>query len=106
MNYKFRKKPVVIEAFQMTKRRRTDNSDWPEWLNDAWNKDRGEVGAVYPTVPGDGLCTLSIRTLEGNHEVSWDDFIIQGVELELHPCKPDIFHKTYEEVDEAPKEVL
>jgi hypothetical protein len=24
------------------------------------------------------------------------DFIIQGVEGEIYPCKPDIFHKTYE----------
>lgn len=34
---KFRKKPVVIEAFQMTQERRMDNSEWPEWLNAAWN---------------------------------------------------------------------
>ena len=27
---KFRKKPVVIEAFQMTKERRWDNSEWPD----------------------------------------------------------------------------
>ena len=27
---KYRKKPVVIEAFQMTKERRWDNSEWPD----------------------------------------------------------------------------
>ena len=39
MNLKFRKKPVVIEAFQMTEARRQDNSEWPSWLNQAWNEE-------------------------------------------------------------------
>lgn len=30
---KYRKKPVIVEAFQMTRERREDNRDWPEWLN-------------------------------------------------------------------------
>lgn len=30
MNYKFRKKPVVIEAFQMTEERRSDNKNCPK----------------------------------------------------------------------------
>ena len=29
---KYRKKPVVIEAFQMTEERRWNNVDWPEWF--------------------------------------------------------------------------
>lgn len=106
MNYKFRKKPVVIEAFQMTKERRQDNSDWPEWLNRAWNKPWGEVGAVntenWPKSKGDfqGDDRLMIHTLEGKMTVEWGDFIIQGVNGELYSCKPDIFEKTYEEVKE------
>lgn len=93
---KFRKLPVVIEAFQMTRERRTDNRDWPEWLNCAWNMERDEAGACYPTVPGTGDGELSIRTLEGEHFVSWGDWIIRGVKGELYPCKPDIFAATYE----------
>lgn len=31
------------------------------------------------------------------------DYIIKGVDGEFYPCKPDIFEKTYEEVQ--PKEV-
>lgn len=94
----FRKKPVVIEAFQMTRERRTDNRDWPNWLNLAWQRERDEVGALYPTLPGDGTGTLSINTLEGAHLVTFGDFIIQGVKGELYPCKPDIFEATYEPV--------
>ena len=95
---KYRKKPVEIEAFQMTKERRQDNSEWPNWLNLAWNTDFPEPGAVscedYPNSKGDDR--LVIQTLEGVHAVSWDDWIIQGVAGELYPCKPDIFAKTYE----------
>jgi len=98
MNYKYRKRPVVIEAFQMTRERRIDNSDWPTWLNKAWNKERGIIGAVYPTIENGGDGTISIHTLEGEHLVSWGDWVIQGVQGELYPCKPDIFAETYEAV--------
>jgi hypothetical protein len=95
---KFRKKPVVIEAFQMTEQRRIDNSEWPQWLHKALNEERCAEGSVYPTVVGDGEGTISIGTLEGQHLVNFGDWIIQGVNGELYPCKPDIFEKTYEAV--------
>jgi hypothetical protein len=99
----FRKKPVVIEAFQMTVERRMDNSEWPDWLNNAWNKDEGQAGALFrqntgATMP-DMLC---IQTLEGVHLVGWGDWIIRGVKGELYPCKPDIFAATYEPATAAP----
>ena len=100
MNYRFRK-TVVIEAFQMTKERRWDSSEWPEWLNQAWYKDHGE-GAMWPdpdTPPDPGRKSSSrlvIGTLEGVYRVNEGDYIIQGVAGELYACKPDIFHKTYE----------
>lgn len=96
MNLKFRKKPVVIEAFQMTEERRASNADWPEWMRRAWQLDRETPGSLYPTEEGTGDGTLSIGTLEGQHLVSWGDWIIQGVKGELYPCKPDIFEATYE----------
>ena len=98
---KYRKKPVVIEAFQMTKERRSNNVDWPEWLHRAWNKGQEEEGSVFPSdfPDSDGTDRLMIKTLEGNHLVSWGDYIIEGVSGELYPCKPDIFEKTYEPVE-------
>ena len=42
---------------------------------------------------------LIVPTLEGNHIASCGDYIIKGVNGEFYPCKPDIFLKTYEEVD-------
>lgn len=97
---KFTKKPVTIEAFQMTKTNRASNEHWPNWLHLAWQKDFHEKGAVscedYPN--SDGTDRLVIQTLEGTQTVSWDDWIIQGVKGELYPCKPDIFALTYDEV--------
>lgn len=94
----FRKKPVVIEAFQLTKETRFDNRDWPEWMNRAWNNERKTAGALFTTCDATPDGTLSIGTLEGIHLVSFNDWIIQGVNGEIYPCKPDIFNKTYEAV--------
>jgi len=96
---KFRKKPIIIEAFQMTKERRWDNKDWPQWLHEAWNKDASEKGCFYCDM-AEGKY-LFIKTLEGDHTVSYGDYIIQGVEGELYACKPDIFEKTYHEHAES-----
>lgn len=41
-----------------------------------------------------------IKTLEGGHIVTPGDWIITGVSGEHYPCKPDIFEKTYEKVEE------
>jgi len=96
---KYRKKPVVIEAFQMTLERRMDNSEWPAWLGQAWNNDRDSKGTLQRVNMDAPLPDqLEIVTLEGRHLVSWGDYIIQGVQGELYPCKPDIFEKTYEPV--------
>ena len=60
---KYRKKPVVIEAYQTDKE-------------------------------------IVIHTLEGDMIASVGDYIITGVNVEQYPCKPDIFEKTYESVED------
>lgn len=93
---KYRKKPVVIEAFQMTDTRMKSNENWPQWMHDAFNSQSAKAGDLfYKNYPEE----LTINTLEGQHHVSLDDFIIQGVQGELYPCKPDIFEATYEKVE-------
>ena len=94
---KYRKKPVVIEAFQMTIERRQDNSDWPDWAQAAWNSEPSE-GAIWIDPDDPKRENLVCGTLEGVHRIGWDDWIIQGVKGELYPCKPDIFDQTYESV--------
>ncbi len=60
---KFRKKPVIIEAYQTDKE-------------------------------------MTIHTLEGDMKADIGDYIITGVNGEQYPCKPDIFEKTYEPVED------
>ena len=100
MNYKFKKKPIIIEAFQMTKKRRWDNKDWPIWLSQAWNKESPSEGAMWcidlpENKPKERLV---IGTMEGVFYISWGDWIIRGIKGELYCCKPNIFEATYEEV--------
>jgi hypothetical protein len=96
---RFRKKPVVIEAFLWTEGRRSDNHGWPSWLNEAWQKDMESVGSFYFHSTSMGTERFYIGTLEGTHEVRFGDWIIQGIKGELYPCKPDIFDATYEAVE-------
>ena len=43
---------------------------------------------------------MSITTLEGIMHAAPGDWIITGINGEQYPCKPDIFEKTYEPVEE------
>jgi len=92
---KYRKKPIIIEAFQITKESRQSNHDWPSWLHEAWQE-----GTLYPASYGksNGKDMLMIKTLEGDMLVDWNDWVIQGIKGEIYPCKPDIFEATYDPV--------
>jgi len=91
---KFRKKPVVIEAQQVTKDSFLSVMRWideeggrtGEWC---WDKDDDQfIVERY----------LTIETLEGHMKAQENDWVIKGVTGEFYPCKPDIFEATYEEV--------
>ena len=43
---------------------------------------------------------MVIKTLEGDMKAAPGDWIITGVNGEQYPCKPDIFEKTYEPVED------
>jgi hypothetical protein len=88
---KFRKKPVVIEAVQYL--------DKPAGMG--FFELRQFVGSALIPYMLDSTGALGIETLEGVMRVSVGDWVIKGVNGEFYPCKPDIFDKTYEQVDEA-----
>lgn len=92
---KFRKKPVVIDAFQLGSVELQDPWGWtpPDWLREKLAD--GTVEAFDKPAQSDWMF-LRIKTLEGDMEASPGDWIIQGVKGELYPCKPDIFAATYE----------
>ena len=112
---KYRKKPVVIEATQWF-----HNGDHPQDnCETLTNPDgytflsEGKVVRYYrhPEVSSDRVCETCgvarmhdhgwIDTLEGGHIVCPGDWIITVIAGEMYPCKPDIFEKTYEPVEET-----
>lgn len=110
---KYRKKPVIIEALQWN----CDMLHIDEMIHFLGYSDdlkftfENEYEIDTPTfkmklwpdpeyTSFNNEVTLDIKTLEGLMHVSKGDYVIKGVEGEYYPCKPDIFEKTYEKVDE------
>lgn len=90
---KFRKKPVVIEARQLTPETAEEIG---AWCNASKCVDESYDSYLWGWKLPIEQRHLSIRTLEGDHIASMGDWIIQGVKGEFYPCKPDIFEMTYE----------
>lgn len=86
----YRKKPVVIEAFQY------GFDVPPDWFT------KSELVSYGPGVgqtEGDGMPPDAfIKTLEGTMRVRYYEWVIKGVKGEIYPCKSDIFEATYERV--------
>jgi len=89
---KFRKKPVVIEAVQLT---------WDTWHEMCEFAGVGHLEDGKPSGRQDGeRIGLDIPTLEGLMHAEENDWIIKGIKGEFYPCKPDIFEATYEKVED------
>lgn len=80
---KYRKKPVVIEAVQLTKANLSDVS--------LLVKDSEVSFCPYE---------LRIPTLEGTMIGGVGDWVIKGIEGEFYPCKNSVFVNSYEEVSD------
>ncbi len=75
---KYRKKPLVVEAFQ-------------------WQPSMGAGnGVVLRQIQMSGSESLyAVTTLIGEVPISSGDWIITGAKGERYPCKPDVFEATY-----------
>lgn len=85
----FRKKPVVIEAWQWTP---PELSPMPGFIHEAIYR-----GLLHPNLEANPPCIM-VDTLEGRMRGEVGDWIIKGIKGELYPCKPDIFEATHEAV--------
>lgn len=96
---KYRKKPVVIEAVQLTTYNYDVVCQFVGGEGCTLKEATSPKGIEYP----DGITTpfkgVYIDTLEGEMLASVGDYIIKGVNGEFYPCKPDIFEKTYEKAE-------
>ena len=94
---KYRKKPVEIEAVLLEPTEKSirevlNFKGEPVVTNCNTAIDAFESYCKYRI--DDGF--LKIDTLEGTMKASFGDYIIKGVQGEFYPCKPDIFHLTYD----------
>lgn len=76
---KYKKRPVTIEAVQLTQDNQFDVAMWCG-------------GTCYFDQ------SVKIHTLEGVMSASIGDYVIKGVAGEYYPCREDIFLTTYEEL--------
>lgn len=105
---KFRKKPIEIEAVQVTAADFNGStfdgrpfSDYPAWLCDALN-----AGTIAIEPSDRDYALWRVNTTEDGpdaqvaHIAEPGDWIIRGVEGKLYPCKPSVFETTYDPVTE------
>ena len=84
---KYRKKPVVVEAWEFTRASIK--------LADSWVRQYRNDINLFSQYGGDVLY-IEVKTLEGTMRAELGDYIIKGIKGEFYPCKPDIFEATYE----------
>lgn len=85
---KFRKKPIVIEAFMY------GFDCYPDWFVDSAFEYIYEDRLNLPPIG------VKIKTLEGDMIAKVGDWVIKGIKGEIYPCDPEIFEMTYEGIDE------
>lgn len=88
---KFKKRPVVIDAFQLNSAKPHEVTNFLAEVFAERKVPLIETKAVI--LKGD---KWYIETLEGVMQGDDGDYLIVGVANEVYPCKPDIFLKTHE----------
>jgi hypothetical protein len=98
---KFRKKPLIVDAVQWN-----GNSNRQEIENFIGRKLHAQLESETAYVAGQGapIFSLLIETKEGGMKAFAGDWIIKEPnptgDRDFYPCKPDIFEKTYEKVED------
>lgn len=94
MVQKYKEMPIIIEAFELKTK---DNISEKEIFHNAvcWIKQNPLVAhTAFYNQKG-----VYIVTPERTMLAKLGDFIVKSQYKKFYPCKPDIFHKTYEKVE-------
>ena len=83
---KFRKKPIIIEAIRWSGK---NEIDIVKLIN-------RRVYFSFRFIANKQI--IVIKTLEGRMTANIGDWIIEGINGEIYPCKNYIFEKTYEKL--------
>jgi len=89
----YRMKVPIIEAFQMREDRRWDNSEWPSWLNQAWNLEWSDQGSVYPDPTHQETLMFAGAVIE------WDDWLVKNQLGHLFLMTNENFGELFETAD-------
>lgn len=106
MPKKFRKKPVVVEAIQLTWENWSAVCDFipkPHFVRGVYTDASGDVlpDSVEPPRDTDGDCDhigLYLNTNNGPVLAKENDWIVKTVLGDYYPCTPDVFEATHKEV--------
>lgn len=80
----YRKKPIVIEAFQWNGQ---PPRAWPKWAKD-------HLGLRYENT------NIQVDTHQGTVRANKGDWIILQIDGEVYPCTDELFQKSYEVVSD------
>lgn len=91
---RYRKKPLVIEAFKFYV------DPMPDWFMDKVSSNDVILRNCNYNEYNIDEAYCEIKTLDGTMIGNGGDYIIKGVQGEIYPCKPDIFEQTYEKIED------
>lgn len=92
---KYRKKPVVVEAWQWDGNLLEDCKDVPQWIWDM--EEESDLNLFDDLEPEDRF--IQIETYGVTYDVRPGDYIILDMRGEIHTCSADDFEQTYEEAE-------
>lgn len=94
----YKKRPLVIEAYQLTKSAVEDVLDTQEALLDGSKLVYFLPWEVKMEVDrADGKVSFIVKTLEGDSLMAKvGDYIVRGIKGEIYPCRGDIFEELHE----------
>jgi hypothetical protein len=88
--------PAITQAYRMTKARRLNSLDWPEWLRYAWELPIDYVGSLHPKESMTATGELEITMPQHTQLVFYDDWIVQDIETGIRCYRPDVFIKLFD----------
>ena len=93
---KYRKKLIIVDAFQMTSDFFQAEINCEEVQHEDWFQDAIKKNIVKEDA---SERKWGFVILHGQRcDLLWNDWIIKGINGEIYPCKEDIFEKTYEKI--------
>lgn len=96
---KYRKKPVVVEAFKYVGSLFGSDGEYniPGWAIEAYRKGIIRMGIMQN---GETPCSLFIDNRSGKQHIPVGDYIIRGTKGEIYGCSRNVFADIYEECEE------